>query len=176
MIQRLHRHKCKYLCLDPDVTPLFPQFPEYFYNPEFREWYPLPDFNEEGAQNLPKFHPNNYPRMANMPVEAFRETDEPIPDPAQIYPPGLVAISYFFGPPMSLDPAYSEISEKKRQEMDEMPITYVDPDSGRELPIPEIDPNEFEALWQERNRVFYRSPSPPTPPEERQAPPPRPPR
>ena len=36
--QQLHRHKCRYLCLDPDSTPLFPQFPEYFYNPETREW------------------------------------------------------------------------------------------------------------------------------------------
>ena len=48
----------------------------------------------------------NYPKMANMPVEAFRETDEPLPDPAKIYPPGVVPISYFFGPPMSVsDPS-----------------------------------------------------------------------
>ena len=37
-ILQLHRHKCQYLCLDPDETPLFPQFPEYFYNPEHGEW------------------------------------------------------------------------------------------------------------------------------------------
>ena len=92
---------------------------------------------------LPSFHPNSYPRMANMPVEAFRETDEPLPDPAKIYPPGVVAISYFFGPPMSLDPRYAEITAQKRKEQDTMPITYIN-EHGFEVPIPELSPEEFE--------------------------------
>ena len=50
--------------------------------------YKLPPPDENAIGHLPSFHPNNYPRMANMPVEAFRETDEPLPDPARIYPPG----------------------------------------------------------------------------------------
>ena len=81
--------------------------------------------------------------MANMPVEAFRETDEPLPDPAKIYPPGVVAISYFFGPPMSLDPRYAEITAQKRKEQDTMPITYIN-EHGFEVPIPELSPEEFE--------------------------------
>ena len=87
------------------MTPLFPQFPEYYYNPEFGQWYKLPfeDSERFSDEYLPSFHRNrNYPRMANMPVEAFRDTDDALPDPAKIYPPGIVKISYFFGPPMSL--------------------------------------------------------------------------
>ena len=91
--------------------------------------------------------------MANMPVEAFRETDEPLPDPAKIYPPGVVPISYFFGPPMSLDPRYAEFGEKKKREQDEMPITFIDPVSGYEMPIPELTPEEFEILDKKRPKL-----------------------
>ena len=172
-IQQLHRHKCRYLCLDPETTPLFPQFPEYFYNPERGEWYKLPPFqpekeaapeNGDGENpdlNLPSFHPKNYPQMANMPYEAFRETDEPLPDPAKIYPPGVVAISYFFGPPMSLDPKYAEISERKRKEQDSMPITFIDPESGIELPIPELSTTEYLEASAKRRKLLapQRAPS-----------------
>ena len=105
--------------------------------------YKLPPPEENAIGMLPSFHPNSYPRMANMPVEAFRETDEPLPDPAKIYPPGVVAISYFFGPPMSLDPRYAEITAQKRKEQDTMPITYIN-EHGFEVPIPELSPEEFE--------------------------------
>lgn len=88
--------------------------------------------------------------MANMPVEAFKDTDDPLPDPSKIYPPGVVPISYFFGPPMSLDPRFSEIKEAKKAEQEAMPITYIDPESGYELPIPELSPEEFEALERKR--------------------------
>ena len=109
---------------------------------------------------MPSFHPANYPRMANMPLEAFRDVDEPLPDPSKIYPPGVVTISYFFGPPMSLDPRYSEFSEEKRKEQENMPITYIDPESGWEVPIPELSPEEFEALDSKlRSRMPQRAPS-----------------
>ena len=104
---------------------------------------------------LPTFHPNSYPRMANMPVEAFRETDEPLPDPAKIYPPGVVAISYFFGPPMSLDPRYAEITAQKRKEQDTMPITYIN-EHGFEVPIPELSPEEFEVPNLIGNPFFFQ--------------------
>ena len=85
----MHEHKCKYLCLDPAVTPLFPQFPEYFYNPEVGQWFKLPLFEDSARSDaLPSFHPRNYPRMGNMPYEAFRDTDDPLPEPNKIYPPG----------------------------------------------------------------------------------------
>ena len=91
-----------------------------------------------------------------MSVEAFRETDEPLPDPAKIYPPGVVAISYFFGPPMSLDPRYAEITAQKRKEQDTMPITYIN-EHGFEVPIPELSPEEFEVPNLIGNPFFFNS-------------------
>ena len=91
-----------------------------------------------------------------MSVEAFRETDEPLPDPAKIYPPGVVAISYFFGPPMSLDPRYAEITAQKRKEQDTMPITYIN-EYGFEVPIPELSPEEFEVPNLIGNHFFFNS-------------------
>ena len=115
----------------------------FYCKSSFFNRYKLPPPEENAIGMLPSFHPNSYPRMANMPVEAFRETDEPLPDPAKIYPPGVVAISYFFGPPMSLDPRYAEITAQKRKEQDTMPITYIN-EHGFEVPIPELSPEEFE--------------------------------
>ena len=108
-IAALHEHKCKFLCLDPNTTPLFKQQPEYYFNPapDQRKWFQFPQFNGRCSDNdLPQFHrDNNYPRMANMPVEAFKpKTDEPLQNPNLIYPPGLVPISYMLGHPMSLNP------------------------------------------------------------------------
>jgi histone-lysine N-methyltransferase SETD2 len=146
----LHQHKCQYLCLDPISTPLFPQFPEFYYNPELGQWYKLPPFEKNGSPvslQLPTFHPKNYPRMANMPVEAFRDIDEPLPDPAKLYPPGVVPISYFFGPPMSLDPRYLAQRETLKLEQESMPINFIDPETGLVAPIPEMSPEEYEQKW-----------------------------
>ncbi len=119
LIFELHKHKCKYLCLKPEETPLFPQSPEYYYHHIQQQWFPLPPppFPVPESQ-LPSYHPNNYPRMANMPVEAFREDDEPLPDPAKIYPPGVVPVSFFFGHPMSLDPQYAQDIQQQQREQE----------------------------------------------------------
>lgn len=140
-LKRLHIHKCSYLRLQPETTPLFPQFPEYYYVPEERSWRELPPFLEHGFR-LPDFHPHNYPRMANMPVEAFKVSDEPLPNPANIYPPGVVAISYLFGCPTSLDPQYNEFGRRQVAEQSNMPLTFVDPETGIEQPIPELNDEE----------------------------------
>lgn len=152
-LTELHRHKCKYLCLDPDTTPLFPSFPEFYYHPDAGQWFELPPFMPDHTTLFPPYKPDDYPKMANMPLAAFRESDEPLPDPAKIYPPGVVPISYFFGPPMSLDPRYAEFGERKKREQEEMPITYIDPVSGYEMPIPELTTEEFETLAKKRPKL-----------------------
>jgi len=94
-----------------------------------------------------------------LPKEAYRETDSPLPDPTLIYPPGVVKVSYLYGQPMSLDPSYSnaqidipepepimlpqeshlriENSSLSPFSPQNIPLSYIDPDTGQEVPIPE---------------------------------------
>ena len=54
---------------------------------------------------------------------------------------------------MSLDPRYADFGENRKKIQEEMPITYIDPESGYELPIPELSPEEFEVLDKKRAKI-----------------------
>ena len=54
---------------------------------------------------------------------------------------------------MSLDPRYADFGENQKKIQEEMPITYIDPVSGYELPIPELSPEEFEVLDKKRPKI-----------------------
>ena len=91
--------------------------------------------------------------------QAFKPTDAPLPDPAYIYPPGVVPVSYCFGHPMSLDPKLLPVAPPLPPmpppvDINEIPLpsptpeTYIDPETGEEVPIPELQPG-FVPDWAE---------------------------
>ena len=90
-------------------------------------------------------------------MQAFKINDTPLPDPAYIYPPGVVPVSYCFGHPMSLDPSLLPVAPPLPPmpppvDVNDIPLpsptpeTYIDPDTGEEVPIPELQPG-FVPDW-----------------------------
>ena len=95
--------------------------------------------------------------------QAFKINDQPLPDPAFIYPPGVVPVSYCFGHPMSLDPKLLPVAPPLPPmpppvDLIDIPLptpdptSYYDIDLGLEIPIPETIPgyvpdweDEYEA-------------------------------
>jgi len=155
LLQAWHENKCYYLRLDPTITPMFPEIPEFYFDPTVGTWYQMPELPPQ----VDVWGKLGFPHMALLPKEAYRETDSPLPDPTLIYPPGVVKVSYLYGQPMSLDPSYSnaqiDIPEPEPimppQEShvrienrslspfspQNIPLSYIDPDTGQEVPIPE---------------------------------------
>ena len=78
-----HYNKCAYLRLDPHNTPLFPQYPEYYFDVNTIQWTPMPEPHPRVEVKW------EFPRMAALPLEAFTEEDPPVEDPAFYYPPGM---------------------------------------------------------------------------------------
>ena len=91
--QQQHENKCYYLRLDPALTPMFAQYPEFYFDDMAGQWIPMPEPYPEIEVNW------GYAGMAHLPLEAFQIIDPPLPDPAYVYPPGVVPVSYLFGPP-----------------------------------------------------------------------------
>ena len=106
-LQQQHENKCYYLRLDPAVTPIFPQYPEYFLDSN-GQWAPMPPAYPEIEMSW------GYAKMAHLPLEAFREDDPELPNPSYYYPPGVVEVSYLYGPPP--EEQLSEEAEVPRQE------------------------------------------------------------
>ncbi len=117
LLLQQHVNKCAYLRLEPNLTPLFPQHPEYYFDDMTGQWTPMPEPN-------PKVDMGDkweFPRMAALPLEAFKEGDPPPPDPAFFYPPGVVPVSYLYGPPPEMAGEY--YAEEQQQ-------AHVDPETG----------------------------------------------
>ena len=155
LLQAWHENKCYYLRLDPTITPMFPEIPEFYFDPTVGTWYQMPELPPQ----VDVWGKLGFPHMALLPKEAYRETDSPLPDPTLIYPPGVVKVSYLYGQPMSLDPSYSnaqiDIPEPEPIMLPQeshvrienrslspfspqnIPLSYIDPDTGQEVPIPE---------------------------------------
>ncbi|QQP54988.1 Uncharacterized protein FKW44_008012 [Caligus rogercresseyi] len=96
-----HRNKCFYLNLPAEKTPLFPHYPSFVFNPEDGNWYQMPE-------PYPKVIVSwGYADMAtDLPPEAYREGDEPLPDRGLLYPPGIVPVSYLYGIPLTTPEDY----------------------------------------------------------------------
>ena len=154
LLQAWHENKCYYLRLDPGITPMFPEIPEFYFDPTVGTWYQMPELPSQ----VDVWGKLGFPHMACLPSEAFRETDSPLPDPALIYPPGVVKVSYLYGQPMSLDPSFNNAqidmaepeqpiqpqelssvnhSNQSTRQQPRMPLCYIDPETGQEIPIPE---------------------------------------
>ena len=74
--------------MDPKETPMFPEVPAYYYDPTVRNWYQMPPLGTPEVDAT-----WGYPGMAtNLPPEAYKEGDEPLPRPEHIYPPGVVKV------------------------------------------------------------------------------------
>lgn len=98
LLVQQHMNKCYYLRLDPSVTPLFPQYPEYYFEHMTGEWTQMPDPAPQVKVSW------QFPQMASLPLDAFKEDDPPLEDPAYYYPPGVVPVSYLYGPPAEDNP------------------------------------------------------------------------
>ena len=155
LLQAWHENKCYYLRLDPAITPMFPEIPEFYFDPTVGTWYQMPELPPQ----VDVWGKLGFPHMARLPKEAFRETDSPLPDPTLIYPPGVVKVSYLYGQPMSLDPSFNNAqvdipepeptqypqelhaanqrSRVSSRDQHSLPLSYIDPDTGQEVPIPE---------------------------------------
>ena len=59
---------------------------------------------------------------------------------------------------MSLDPSIPEKIARQKSEQELLPITYIDPDTGMEFPIPELSPEEFESLDAKRRQMRPKTP------------------
>ena len=133
---------------------MFPEIPEFYFDPTVGTWYQMPELPPQ----IDVWGKLGFPHMARLPDEAYRETDSPLPDPTLIYPPGVVKVSYLYGQPMSLDPSFNNAQvdipepEQPRYSQDmafikqdisppsyphSLPLCYIDPDTGQEVPIPE---------------------------------------
>ena len=154
LLQAWHENKCYYLRLDPSITPMFPEIPEFYFDPTVGTWYQMPELPPQ----VDVWGKLGFPHMALLPKEAYRETDSPLPDPTLIYPAGVVKVSYLYGQPMSLDPSFNnaqidipepeptappqelpivrETSSSSSSHLS-LPLSYIDPDTGHEVPIPE---------------------------------------
>ena len=154
LLQACHENKCYYLRLDPAITPMFPEIPEFYFDPTVGTWYQMPELPPQ----VDVWGKLGFPHMARLPKEAYRETDSPLPDPTLIYPPGVVKVSYLYGQPMSLDPSFNhaqvdipepeqaifseELTFRKKisnptGDLHAIPLSYIDPDTGQEVAIPE---------------------------------------
>jgi histone-lysine N-methyltransferase SETD2 len=92
LLQQQHENKCYYLRLDAAITPMFQEYPEFYFEPVTNQWLPMPE------PYPPVDVTWGYPKMALLPPHAFKEGD-PILDPAYFYPPGVVPVSYLYEPP-----------------------------------------------------------------------------
>eukprot|EP00095_Tigriopus_kingsejongensis_P009226 maker-scaffold851_size88925-snap-gene-0.19 protein:Tk09226 transcript:maker-scaffold851_size88925-snap-gene-0.19-mRNA-1 annotation:"hypothetical protein D910_01074" len=92
LLQQQHENKCYYLHLDASLTPMFPQYPEYFLD-DTGQWSPMPAPFPEVEVTW------GYAKMALLPLDAFLEEDPPLPNPSFYYPPGVVEVSYLYGMP-----------------------------------------------------------------------------
>jgi len=81
----MHSQACRLLCLDPAVTPMFKKYPEFYFDSTSNQWIAMPPM----APTAPDWEP---PLMARLPPEAYRPDDEPLPNPLDIYPPGICPI------------------------------------------------------------------------------------
>ncbi len=43
LLQQQHENKCYYLRLDPAITPMFPQNPDFFFDPNTSQWHQMPE-------------------------------------------------------------------------------------------------------------------------------------
>ena len=58
-----HENKCYYLKLDPAITPMFPQYPEFFFDPASSQWHQMPPAYPEIEVDW------GYPAMAALPLK-----------------------------------------------------------------------------------------------------------
>ena len=129
--------------------------PEFYFDPTVGTWYQMPELPPQ----VDVWGKLGFPHMARLPKEAYRETDSPLPAPTLIYPPGVVKVSYLYGQPMSLDPSFNhaqvDIPEPEQaifsreptfrkensnlggDNQHSIPLSYIDPDTGQEIAIPE---------------------------------------
>jgi len=109
-LQAMHENKCYYLKMDPAVTPMFPQVPAYYYDPTVGTWYQMPDLGTPQVEVT-----WGYAGMACLPPHAYREDDPELPRPENIYPPGVVKVSFLYGQPMSIDPEYCQAQQERKR-------------------------------------------------------------
>ena len=76
--------KCHYLNLNPYITPMFPEVPEFYLDLRRTDWVPMPELEPKVDVKW------GYAKMAVLPLEAFKEGDPPPEDPGYYYPPGVV--------------------------------------------------------------------------------------
>ncbi|XP_071745910.1 histone-lysine N-methyltransferase SETD2 [Lepeophtheirus salmonis] len=118
-----HRNKCFYLNLPSDETPMFPHYPDFVFNPEDGNWYQMPE-------PYPRVNVTwGYATMAELPSEAYQGGDEPLPNRAYLYPPGVVPVSYLYGIPLTTPEDYY-----KQLELQQQPPS---------IPNSEIDSSQF---------------------------------
>lgn len=97
LLQKQHENKCYYLRLNAALTPMFPQYPEYFLD-HTGQWAAMPPPYPEVEVTW------GYATMAHLPLEAFSDRDPPLPNPSYYYPPGVVEVSYLYGMPPEEEP------------------------------------------------------------------------
>ncbi len=111
-LQKAHENKCFYLDLPADTTATFPEYPEFYLDRSTGDWVPMPE-------PYPKVDVVwGYPRMAHLPLEAFTPDDPPFSpalDPAYVYPPGVVPVSFLYGIPLGDDPEEVEKAVRKKE-------------------------------------------------------------
>lgn len=76
-----HNQCCRLLGMDPSITPMLSNYPEFYLSAG--KWIPMP------PPPLPIDPSWTTPLMAALPPEAFKPGDPPLPHPRSIYPPGV---------------------------------------------------------------------------------------
>ena len=64
-----HENKCYYLKLDPAITPMFPQYPEFFFDPASSQWHQMPPAYPEIEVDW------GYPAMAVLPLKVSHRSN-----------------------------------------------------------------------------------------------------
>jgi hypothetical protein len=72
LLQHQHENKCYYLKLDPTVTPMFPQNPDFYFDPSSSQWHQMPEAYPLVDVNW------GYPGMAHLPLKVKFFTFESI--------------------------------------------------------------------------------------------------
>ena len=63
LLQQQHENKCYYLRLDPVITPMFPQYPNFYFDPASSQWHQMPEAYPKVDNDW------GYSKMALLPLE-----------------------------------------------------------------------------------------------------------
>ena len=144
---RAHADKCKYLSLNPEMTPFFDEYPEYHFDFGLNKWIPMPPPTHTFTpfkNNMP------LPRMAVLPLEAFRP-GERVESNRRYYPPGVVEDSTMFEAYFNCNNSEDDVNMNVEQQDHQEP-QHDDVASQQQPPPKSIDflssevPNEIPFL------------------------------